>query len=147
MHAKSVVVDNELAYIGSFNFDPRSINLNTEIGVIIKDPTFAALITQSLKQDMSPRNSWQVAPRRIPLRAPNRFAESISRHLPLDIWPISSTAIFASESEEWSAALPDPNFYDTYTSVGVLPHKDFFSGKRWFFRLYKTLGLIMTPFT
>jgi len=37
LHTKAFVVDREQVFIGSFNFDPRSANINTELGVIIKD--------------------------------------------------------------------------------------------------------------
>jgi len=35
MHTKAFLVDRSKVFIGSFNFDPRSANLNTESGVII----------------------------------------------------------------------------------------------------------------
>ena len=35
LHTKSFLVDGKRLFIGSFNFDPRSANLNTESGVII----------------------------------------------------------------------------------------------------------------
>jgi putative cardiolipin synthase len=38
LHTKAFVVDEKDLFIGSFNFDPRSANLNTELGVIIRDP-------------------------------------------------------------------------------------------------------------
>ena len=38
LHTKAFVVDREQVFIGSFNFDPRSANINTELGVIIKNP-------------------------------------------------------------------------------------------------------------
>ncbi|MDP7179451.1 MAG: phospholipase D-like domain-containing protein, partial [Verrucomicrobiota bacterium] len=33
LHAKSAVVDRRHVFIGSFNFSPRSVNLNTEMGL------------------------------------------------------------------------------------------------------------------
>ena len=36
LHAKAYIVDSDELFVGSFNWDPRSINLNTEIGVIIE---------------------------------------------------------------------------------------------------------------
>ena len=36
LHTKSFLVDGKRLFIGSFNFDPRSANLNTESGVIIE---------------------------------------------------------------------------------------------------------------
>ena len=56
LHTKAFVVDREQVFIGSFNFDPRSANINTELGVIIKNPemgqsfaerTFRRLPTQT----------------------------------------------------------------------------------------------------
>jgi putative cardiolipin synthase len=38
LHTKAFMVDREDLFIGSFNWDPRSVNLNTELGVIIHSP-------------------------------------------------------------------------------------------------------------
>lgn len=44
LHAKLINVDNKV-FIGSFNFDPRSANLNTEVGLVIE--------SDQLQQDIS----------------------------------------------------------------------------------------------
>jgi putative cardiolipin synthase len=36
LHTKAFIVDRKELFIGSFNFDPRSANINTELGVIIR---------------------------------------------------------------------------------------------------------------
>jgi putative cardiolipin synthase len=41
LHTKAFLVDRKDVFIGSFNFDPRSKNLNTEMGVIIRDHAMA----------------------------------------------------------------------------------------------------------
>lgn len=41
LHAKTLSVDGKKIFIGSFNFDPRSARLNTEIGFVIESPRFA----------------------------------------------------------------------------------------------------------
>jgi putative cardiolipin synthase len=41
LHTKVFVVDRKQVFIGSFNFDPRSALLNTEMGVLIEDPELA----------------------------------------------------------------------------------------------------------
>ncbi len=41
LHTKAFLVDHELVFIGSFNFDPRSIKLNTESGVLIRSKKLA----------------------------------------------------------------------------------------------------------
>lgn len=42
LHAKSMVFDRETMFVGSFNFDRRSLHINNEIGVVIEDPTVAS---------------------------------------------------------------------------------------------------------
>ena len=42
MHTKSYLVDRKQVFIGSFNFDPRSANLNTESGVLIESEQLGA---------------------------------------------------------------------------------------------------------
>ena len=41
LHTKAYIVDDKEVFIGSFNFDPRSAELNTELGVLIRDPELA----------------------------------------------------------------------------------------------------------
>ncbi len=49
LHTKAFVVDDKEAFIGSFNFDPRSARINTELGVIIRSPEIAAGMIQSVE--------------------------------------------------------------------------------------------------
>jgi putative cardiolipin synthase len=41
LHAKTFAVDGAKVFVGSFNFDPRSARLNTEMGLIIESPELA----------------------------------------------------------------------------------------------------------
>ncbi len=61
IHAKSMVVDSKLAFVGTYNLDPRSENLNTEVGVVIHDAELARSVEQSIEADMAPGNSWNAA--------------------------------------------------------------------------------------
>jgi putative cardiolipin synthase len=61
LHAKSMVVDGTTAYIGTFNFDPRSENLNTEVGVIVHHTGLAQRLLAIMEADMHPGNSWSAA--------------------------------------------------------------------------------------
>ena len=61
LHAKSMVVDGRIAYIGTFNFDPRSENLNTEVGVIVHHAGLAQRLRAIMEADMHPDNSWSAA--------------------------------------------------------------------------------------
>jgi len=58
VHAKTMVIDGESLFIGTFNLDPRSANLNTEIGVQIESPLLARQVEARIEQDMRPQNSW-----------------------------------------------------------------------------------------
>ncbi len=58
IHAKSMVVDHQHLFVGTFNLDPRSANLNTEVGVLISDESLARKVEQSILEDISPQNSW-----------------------------------------------------------------------------------------
>jgi cardiolipin synthase C len=61
LHAKTLVVDGRTVYIGTFNFDPRSQNLNTEVGVVVHDEPLARAVQASIETDMAPGNSWDAA--------------------------------------------------------------------------------------
>lgn len=61
IHAKTMVIDSETVFIGTFNFDPRSENLNTEIGVVIHNTNLAKSVEKAIKTDMQPDNSWNAA--------------------------------------------------------------------------------------
>ena len=41
LHTKAFIVDREKLFVGSLNLDPRSVQLNTELGVIIDSPQLA----------------------------------------------------------------------------------------------------------
>jgi putative cardiolipin synthase len=44
LHAKTFQVDDRRVFVGSFNFDPRSAKLNTEMGFVIASPALAGAI-------------------------------------------------------------------------------------------------------
>lgn len=46
LHAKTFAVDGERLFVGSFNFDPRSFNLNTELGFLIDSPAMAQEVSR-----------------------------------------------------------------------------------------------------
>jgi len=61
LHAKSMVVDSKSVFIGTFNLDPRSENINTEVGVIIHNETVAREVEAAIETDMKPDRSWNAA--------------------------------------------------------------------------------------
>jgi cardiolipin synthase C len=69
LHAKTFMVDSQRVFVGSFNFDPRSKHLNTELGLVIDSPelasqietTFLALVPQlaySVRLDPNGKIYW-----------------------------------------------------------------------------------------
>lgn len=61
IHAKTMVVDAKTVFIGTFNFDPRSQNLNTEVGVIVQNEALANNVQTAIEADMQSENSWSAA--------------------------------------------------------------------------------------
>ena len=60
LHTKAVVIDGHTTMIGSFNMDPRSRDLNSEIGLLIRSEAFAATVLKAMERDFDPANSYRV---------------------------------------------------------------------------------------
>jgi len=60
LHAKVLVFDFDRVFIGSANLDPRSLHINTEMGLMIESPSLNAALRQNLEPDFSLRNAWQL---------------------------------------------------------------------------------------
>jgi putative cardiolipin synthase len=73
VHAKTLVVDGKAAFIGTYNLDPRSQNLNTEVGIVVRDAALASGIERAIEADMAPGNSWKAS------EDPDRFASLAKR--------------------------------------------------------------------
>jgi putative cardiolipin synthase len=103
LHGKAMVIDRKTVAIGSFNLDPRSMNLDTEMVFIVQSPQLAAQVLDAFAPDFAPENAWRIAdvagdgdvawltqdPAR-PLVEPHdpasawrRFLRSIERFLPI----------------------------------------------------------------
>ncbi len=59
LHAKTFSVDGTRVFIGSFNFDPRSARLNTEVGFLIESAKLAREIATGFA-DSLPEHAWRV---------------------------------------------------------------------------------------
>lgn len=59
LHSKAIIFDRQKAFIGSFNFDPRSVLWNTEVGVLVDSPELAAHVRDLALQGMAPALSYQ----------------------------------------------------------------------------------------
>lgn len=60
LHAKAMVVDEQHAFVGSMNLDPRSMRLNTEDGVIIDSPVLARALLAIFADAAKPIHSYEV---------------------------------------------------------------------------------------
>ena len=52
LHAKAFAVDDHSVFIGSYNVDPRSANINTEMGVVIEDEELALKLHTAISDDL-----------------------------------------------------------------------------------------------
>jgi putative cardiolipin synthase len=60
LHAKLFVFDRQRLFVGSMNFDQRSMHLNTEIGLIIDSPQLARQTAARFEAMVSPPNSYEL---------------------------------------------------------------------------------------
>ena len=150
LHAKSMVIDNRIAVVGTHNFDPRSENYNTESAVIIEDPAFAKALAESIRRDISPENAWVIAPRAKPvvLSGLDYSLGKVSEALPLfDLWPWRyATSYEFRPGPDCPAPLPsnDPGFHRCYEAVGDFPEVNV--GSKWLYtRLLTAFGAGLVP--
>jgi putative cardiolipin synthase len=59
LHAKTFAADRERVFIGSFNLDPRSAHLNTEMGAVIESPEMAEAVSVGFESKAA-HNAYQV---------------------------------------------------------------------------------------
>lgn len=50
LHTKAALIDGRYAFVGSLNLDPRSIDINTEMGVLVDATALAAPLAERFKQ-------------------------------------------------------------------------------------------------
>ncbi|GAB3032150.1 MULTISPECIES: phospholipase D family protein [Oleiagrimonas] len=125
LHAKSIVVDDAFAMVGSHNFDPRSDHYNTEAGIIIYDSRFAEQLKRSILRETQPKNAWTIAPRqpKVPvLTYINQAIGTVSEHLPLfDFWPFRYATSYDIDPGCRPLTPYDPKFFQCYHAVGDFP--------------------------
>jgi len=52
LHAKTMVFDGEIMFVGSFNFDQRSLHINNEIGLVFRDSTLAGAAARRFEENV-----------------------------------------------------------------------------------------------
>lgn len=61
LHTKAFVADISAGFVGSFNFDPRSASLNTEMGVLFRQEELASEVEAVIASQISPHCAFQLA--------------------------------------------------------------------------------------
>jgi phosphatidylserine/phosphatidylglycerophosphate/cardiolipin synthase-like enzyme len=125
LHAKSIVIDDAFAMVGSHNFDPRSDHYNTESGVIVYDLAFADQLRRRIMRATQPENAWVIAPRqsKVPVLTDiNQAIGSVSESLPLfDLWPFRYATSYDLKPGCQPLRATNPDFYACYQPVGDFP--------------------------
>jgi putative cardiolipin synthase len=60
LHAKSIVFDRKVFFVGSANLDPRSRYLNTEVGIVAESPELAEMFASRFDINAKPEVSFRV---------------------------------------------------------------------------------------
>ena len=125
LHAKSLVVDDSFAMVGSHNFDPRSDHYNTEAGVIVYDQRFASQLRASILRATEPQNAWVIAPRKPTIPVLGQISQvigDISAKLPFfDIWPFRYATSYELKPNCPPMQPNNPDFSRCYAPVGDFP--------------------------
>ena len=60
LHTKAIVFDREAVFIGSFNLDPRSMDINIEAALYVESPELAAQVIDYMDEGVRLENSYRV---------------------------------------------------------------------------------------
>jgi putative cardiolipin synthase len=60
LHTKAMVFDRESVFVGSFNLDPRSAFINTEMGLYVESPELARQVIAYMDEGVLPYNAYRV---------------------------------------------------------------------------------------
>lgn len=61
LHAKALVFDRQSVLIGAMNYDKRSFEFNTELGLVVHSPELARQVAKQFDSIANPANSYEVA--------------------------------------------------------------------------------------
>jgi putative cardiolipin synthase len=92
LHAKLMVIDGSKVFIGSANFDARSLRINTEVGLLIESEELGRQVLEAIAPDFSPQNAWHVR------RSESGHIQWVSADEILDHQPAAS---FMQRIEDW----------------------------------------------
>lgn len=61
LHAKYMILDSRKVVVGSANLDPRSLRINTEMGLVVDSPSLARELLALTEPDFDTTNSWRLS--------------------------------------------------------------------------------------
>ena len=151
LHSKVIVIDGEVAGVGSHNLNPRSESWNTEVMLLVRDRRFAEQLTRSVERDISPANSWVVAKNeRVPFfgelqELMEGLSSAVAHVTEIDLWP--STYASCYELRDGAQPVPPghPDFLDSYERLGRLPGTAPADGRVLLVHLFRAFGGFWDP--
>ena len=60
LHAKALIIDDDKVFVGSANMDPRSLRINTEMGLLVTSDDFNQSMRAAVESDFSGANAWRL---------------------------------------------------------------------------------------
>jgi cardiolipin synthase C len=60
LHAKFFIFDRRQLFVGSLNLDPRSLYLNTELGIVVDSPDLAEKLARQFEELLRPEYSYRL---------------------------------------------------------------------------------------
>ena len=108
LHTKAVIVDRQLLFLGSLNFDPRSIDINTEMGLFLDSAEAATGFAQEVEDDL-PLFTYRLA-----------LSEDVTDQSPLE-WHYAGDGEVSIKKWE-----PETGFWRNFTAdfLRLLPLED-----------------------
>jgi putative cardiolipin synthase len=103
LHAKTFAIDQQRVFVGSFNFDPRSAQLNTELGFVIHSEQLSGEINDAFDQYL-PDYAYQVVLKNGRLQWHERLGKRriVYSHEPgVSLWRRLATRILALLPIDW----------------------------------------------
>jgi putative cardiolipin synthase len=61
LHTKAFVIDDDQGFVGSFNLDPRSRSINTEMGLLFRNPALVRQLDAAFETQLAPEFSYRLS--------------------------------------------------------------------------------------
>ncbi len=100
LHSKTIVFDDNLTLLGSFNIDPRSADINTESAILFYNQDFAKKVHSLIKQEA--KQSWHLV-----IRHHKVIWEATEGGRLIHQTNSPDTSLFLRFIKEWSKVLPE----------------------------------------